>query len=261
MRMNNTDRAWQWFGATDPYFAVLSDERFRNKRLSAAAIDEFFTSGERYTEWLFDAVGRHFPPHVPPSRALDFGCGVGRVLIPLSRRCEEVVGVDVSDAMLHVARRNCEERGISNAALVLGDDTLAGVQGTFDFVHSFIVFQHIPIWRGETLTRRLLSLLREDGIGALHYTYDVQRSALTRASTWVKVHLPLARPLANLIRRKPIATPVMQMNAYSLTRLVSILNNGGCDEICMRATLHGEAGGVVARGMMLLFRKRRLPRL
>ncbi|HUF65656.1 MAG TPA: class I SAM-dependent methyltransferase [Gemmatimonadaceae bacterium] len=261
MPIHDADRAWEWFGATDPYFAVLTDDRYSGPRLSTAALEEFFASGERYTVALFDLLDRSIAPGFAPARALDFGCGVGRVLIPLSRRCEEVVGVDVSQSMLQVALRNCQEQGIANAALLRGDDELTAVSGTFDFIHSFIVFQHIPVARGEALTRRLLELLRQDGVGALHYTYDVQWPGMTGISTWAKLHVPLARTVANLIKRRPIPTPVMQMNAYSLSRLMRILHDAGCEQVCMRGTLHTEEGGLTARGVMVTFRKGGAPRL
>src|SRR5438876_12443696 len=39
-----------------------------------------------------------------PGRLLDLGCGTGRLLVPFSRRGFWVLGVDLSDAMLDVAR-------------------------------------------------------------------------------------------------------------------------------------------------------------
>lgn len=49
---------------------------------------------------------------VPPcARVLDAGCGTGRVGIELSRRGFGVVGVDLDDSMLAVARREAPEVG------------------------------------------------------------------------------------------------------------------------------------------------------
>jgi len=44
-----------------------------------------------------------------PSRALDAGCGTGRVAIELARRGIETVGVDLDAAMLDVARHKAPE--------------------------------------------------------------------------------------------------------------------------------------------------------
>ncbi len=54
-----------------------------------------------------------------PRVAIDFACGTGRVLQFLAERAPEVIGVDISAAMLEVARRHCPE-----ARLVEGDVTV-----------------------------------------------------------------------------------------------------------------------------------------
>ena len=51
---------------------------------------------------------------------LDAGCGTGRHLVPLCMRGHRVVGVDISPAMLGVARASLTEAGLAGA-LVRGD--------------------------------------------------------------------------------------------------------------------------------------------
>ena len=51
--------------------------------------------------------------------AIDFACGTGRVLEYLAGRAREVIGIDISPAMLEVARRRCP-----GARLVEGDITV-----------------------------------------------------------------------------------------------------------------------------------------
>jgi len=109
---------------------------------------------------------------------LDYGRGVGRLLVPLTNRSSMAVGVDISPGMLEQARANCERMHATSARLLHVDelDTLA--PGSFDLVHSFIVFQHIPVARGEGMLRRLTALLAEKGVGAIHLAYWDSRPAL-----------------------------------------------------------------------------------
>src|SRR5690349_22592424 len=94
------DRTWRPYGRTDPYFAVLTDEAYRRENLDEGARRAFFESGERHVEWVLAAARRLTGEGWRPRRVLDFGCGVGRVLIPLARGAESAVGVDVSPEML-----------------------------------------------------------------------------------------------------------------------------------------------------------------
>src|SRR5215813_8304094 len=141
--MGNTDRTWKKLGEIDPYYGVLSHPRFRAAATEGEIRREFFMSGEDHVERVFATIRENLDPEFAPSRALDFGCGVGRVTIPLARRIAQVVAIDVSDSMLSEANKNCEEAGVRNVTLLKSDDGLGRLSGDFDFLHSFIVFQHI----------------------------------------------------------------------------------------------------------------------
>src|SRR5262245_17464712 len=127
--MGNTDKAWRRFGQIDPYFAVLSQPRFRTAAKEGETRRAFFTSGAEQIDRLFATIRENLDPEFAPRRALDFGCGVGRVTIPLARRVEQVVGLDVSDSMLEEAKKNCEEVGVRNVTLLKSDDSLENVSG------------------------------------------------------------------------------------------------------------------------------------
>jgi SAM-dependent methyltransferase len=76
--------------------------------------------------------------------ALEIGCGPGRLMRPLSRHFKEIHGVDVSDAMIRLARERL--RGTPNAFPhhSSGSDLKLFPDEKFDYVYSYAVFQHIP---------------------------------------------------------------------------------------------------------------------
>ena len=78
-------------------------------------------------------------------RALEIGCGSGRMTRCFAEDFAEVHAVDVSPAMLARARERLA--GVENAALHLGSgyDLADFADASFDFVFSYIVFQHIPV--------------------------------------------------------------------------------------------------------------------
>lgn len=77
------------------------------------------------------------------STVLDLGCGIGRVMLPLSAHVKEIHGVDISPDMIRFAREYLN--GIGNVHLypVNGVDLKGFPAGKFDFVYSFITLQHI----------------------------------------------------------------------------------------------------------------------
>src|SRR5688572_20637499 len=104
--MDKNESVWKYFGEKDPYYGVFSIDEMRSDVLAEGARKKFFDSGEEHVDRLWREMEAHFGSAPEPRRALDFGCGVGRVAIPLAQRCKSVVGVDISEAMVEGARKN-----------------------------------------------------------------------------------------------------------------------------------------------------------
>jgi SAM-dependent methyltransferase len=126
---------WQDLGSLDPLWAILADDE---KKFGLWDLDEFFETGAREIESvLATAKVLNVPTHYRD--ALDFGCGVGRLSRAIRRQFESCLGVDISPAMIDLARRlnsDCKFEVIDEH----GMSTLGDAQ--FDFVYSNIVLQH-----------------------------------------------------------------------------------------------------------------------
>jgi trans-aconitate methyltransferase len=170
-----------------------------------------------------------------------------------------VVGVDVSPAMLDEARANCERFGITNATFHVSDDGLTALTAPFDFLNSSIVFQHIPPKRGEAIVRRMVELLADGGIGALQFTYGFDSATPTVRRLLTKAYwtVPGVWQLRNLVKREPVGAPRMEMNTYDMSRLLGILQEGGCHAVSLRFTDAGVFGHTM-HGAIVFFQKRRL---
>src|SRR5580700_5128335 len=121
----STDTAWEEWGRRDPYFGVITNPQFRSAGIDENAKREFFASGEHHVHGVMSTIRKHIDPKFAPRTVLDFGCGVGRLLIPFAKIAEAVVGLDVSPSMLEEARRNCDEQRLHNVRLFRSDDTLS----------------------------------------------------------------------------------------------------------------------------------------
>lgn len=247
--MSSTDHDWERMAQRDPYYAVITDPRYRQAVLDDAAREEFFQSGETHVERIFAIIKSGSDADFRPRRTLDYGCGVGRTLIPLAERSGEVVGFDVAPSMLAEARRICADR--SNISLVCGN--IAGISGQFDLIHAWLVFQHLPTRDGEAITRDLLARLADNGIAVLHYTYARRASWLRQWGYWLRVALPPVHSLLNVAAGRPFNDPLMQANCYNLNRLFAIIQDSGCGELLIRFTDHQGLGYL---GMSIICRKR-----
>jgi SAM-dependent methyltransferase len=248
---NNPDGAWEQWGSRDPYYGVLTDERYRKNNLSPEVLEEFFLSGEKHIQKILHNVRSHIDANFSPRRAIDFGCGTGRLVVPLARICEKVVGLDTSESMLAETRKNCESRSLTNVELVKSDDELTRLTGQYDFIHSVIVFQHIPISRGERIVVNLLKHLSPAGVGVLHFGFYTNASSASKAISRARGYIPLMHCMLNIIQGKKFNEAKMQMNPYDLNQLFFILQENGADKIYCEFTYDP-----CHRGVLLYFQKK-----
>lgn len=245
-----SNASWERFGKHDPYFGVWTEDRMRNAGASGPERDEFFASGGEHLQDVFSQIRSSLAPTFAPRRALDIGCGVGRVAIPLARLCDEVVGADISLGMLDEARRNCEAAEVTNVTLIESDDNLSRATGEFDFIHSFIVLQHIPPSRGEQIIQAIAGKLADDGVGAVHVLFASKRPRWHLALKTARRRVPFVNPLINALRGQAPTYPLIQMNQYNMNRLFELLwDNGFTRVVCTFINHDGYLG------VMIYFRK------
>jgi len=220
---------WNALGETQPYFAVLTEDRYLREQMSEEDREAFFASGDADIAHLFELI-----PDFAPKSALDFGCGVGRLTRALAKRVERVAGVDAAESMLRLARENVPGATFSST---IPDQR-------FDFIVSLIVFQHIPVRRGEALLDELLAHLEPGGAAALHFTFRRPGSSLRRIARGIRARVPLVHRVAQRLRgERPM--PYMQMNEYDQSRIVSIMRRHGCGEPRIVPTNHGGIEGAI----------------
>jgi SAM-dependent methyltransferase len=246
---NDSDRDWETWGKQNPYFGVLADQKFLNENLNEDSLQQFFLSGKSHVDHVYKVIRAKIRPDFAPVRVLDYGSGVGRILIPLAQRAEVAYGVDISSSMLQIASDNCRKSGAS-ATFINACDLDQIPVSSFDLVHSSLVFQHIPVSRGEDIFRKLISILASGGVGAIHFNYaDTRRSAI-KAASFARKKSALVHRMLNLLQERSFSAPMMQMNNYSINRLFNILMEERCFNSYVEFSEHGEH-----RGATLYFEK------
>jgi len=94
---------------------------------------------------------------------LDYGAGIGRLMMPLSKDCKYIVGLDVSNAMVTHSKNYL--KGIGNTQMLLCDSLgQAPVQpSSIDKIYSHIVLQHINKYKVLAILMNLKNYLAPGG--------------------------------------------------------------------------------------------------
>jgi len=92
-----------------------------------------------YLEWLFKPEWLK-----KESVVLEVGCGIGRLLSPVSKKVNTAHGVDISNRMLSESKEYLKDSPNVFTWKVLPDWTFPIESESLDLVYSVIVFQHIP---------------------------------------------------------------------------------------------------------------------
>ena len=158
---------WEKFAQDDPYTYIWT-------ALKGTDRHEFWRSGIRTIHEEFLPLLQLYK--VRTILSMELGCGIGRLLVPLARHFQQVVGVDVAHGMVQQAVSFVHDNGINNASFLAisgPEDFLrrAGHHlGTVDFIYSLLVFQHIPEFSAiEGYLHVIRVLLHKHGLAYLQF--------------------------------------------------------------------------------------------
>lgn len=165
MDLAELQRNWDAFGRIDPLWAILTTPRLRGNRWDPA---EFFSTGRDDVAGVMNDAARLGVPR-KCGRALDFGCGVGRLTQALANYVEHAVGVDIAPSMIELARRY-NVHGSRCEYIVNDSDNLSRfADQTFDIVYTGRVLQHVAPQYAEQYIREFVRVLAPGG----YLSFDV----------------------------------------------------------------------------------------
>ncbi|MFC5287025.1 class I SAM-dependent methyltransferase [Actinokineospora guangxiensis] len=164
MSFEEVRRDWTLLGESDPLWAVYVAPGKRGGRWD---VEQFLALGRADVaaeRARLAELGR------PTSweRALDFGCGAGRLSQALAEHAGSVVGVDVSAPMLATARSLDRSGGRCEFVLNDAPDLRRFADGSFDLVYTALVLQHLPRPVIEGYLPEFVRVLAPGGTGVLH---------------------------------------------------------------------------------------------
>lgn len=165
--LEETALTWSRFGEEKPHWSVLTHDNYTPDNIEAN-IDAFYQTGVHGLERVLNALKRAGLKSENFDKAMDFGCGVGRLSIPLAGLSERVTSVDISPGHLKLAQERAEATGVGNIDFThLRDLRDLDDFSDYDFILSLIVLQHNPPPIMAYAFSRLLRALRPGGVAII----------------------------------------------------------------------------------------------
>jgi ubiquinone/menaquinone biosynthesis C-methylase UbiE len=206
--------AWEDLSRREPFFSVLPIDAHRMANLTPERRTAFFASGETHVQWMLRTIAPLAPDFAPIS-ALEYGCGIGRLALPLAWRVQSVTAVDRSPTMLAHAREHTTRLGVTNIIFATPEELHASPR-KFDLVVCHLVLQRLPIRDGLRLIDELMARIAPGGFGLFQFPYATTASRGVQAMRWLRERVPVVNAIANRLRGKAAAEPFIPTHAYHL---------------------------------------------
>jgi SAM-dependent methyltransferase len=212
MRLSGLRRHWDEYGRSDPFWAILTAPDKKGNRWS---IDEFLQTGRDEIDALIGYLDQRGVSR-NRRRALDFGCGAGRLTHALARHFDEVIGVDIAPSMIDVAKRL--HAGTPNLAFhVNTSNRLESIASdSVDLVYTRLVLQHIPPRYVREYLAEFVRVLGAGGVLVFQLPAEGAQPVKVEGH-WLKRMLPL--PLISMIRAVRRLREFPRMEMHGLPRL------------------------------------------
>jgi len=160
MSLIELQRTWNALAKKDGMWAVLSGPLGTGRAWDAEA---FFRTGVEEVEFVLGRV-RAAGGAPESARALDFGCGLGRLTQALAPHFEHVDGVDIADEMIRRARSINRTGDRCQYHLNAAVDLAIFPDRAFDFVYSNITLQHMEPRYSTRYVEEFFRVVRPGGV-------------------------------------------------------------------------------------------------
>lgn len=228
---------WVRLGANEPWWGVLSAPEFLTENLTDQSKDRFYAQGVQEIDWVINLI-RDFEPGFFPERALDFGCGLGRLSFAMSAFAGSVLGVDVSPGMLAEAEHQRVLRGFTNVAF----DSSIPEDQRFDWVSTYIVLQHILPRTGYLIIADMLDRVNTGGWTSLQLTFAHDRrdiNSFLRDAAAMRYD----GEAATVLEFNETDVGEMSMYDYDMNRVLFLFAKRGFADLRLVHTDHGGVHG------------------
>lgn len=234
MTLEHTRRVFEQLGRDDPLYAVLTRPGYQGNQWDPEA---FFENGREEIDSLLRDLRRLDVP-VRFGRALDFGCGVGRLSQALAQHFEQVVGVDISATMIEAAQRYDRFPDSVRYLVNTTGDLAAFEDDSFDFIFTTKTLQHIPPQHALNYVREFMRVLRPAGVAVFQFRNGPHVEQGTVRGWLYHLRRHHLRQIARRLRNRP----AYEMHVINRDRVAAIVGHGGGEVIDVLDLSRGRPG-------------------
>eukprot|EP00742_Colponemidia_sp_Colp-10_P003021 GILJ01003223.1.p1 GENE.GILJ01003223.1~~GILJ01003223.1.p1 ORF type:complete len:305 (-),score=45.18 GILJ01003223.1:68-982(-) len=192
-------KVWETYGIEEPYYSVLTQDEYLMNNINEQSLKKFYASGSTEATRIKQLVAQTGVKLNTKGRALDFGCGVGRITVHLADLFDKVVGCDISTKHIALAENYVSHTPLSDrVSFVVSGASLAPL-GEFDFVYTVIVLQHMIPPLQQDMIAQFCKILKPSGVAMFHIPtyhpeYQWREDVGITKSTMMKVMMTHATP-------------------------------------------------------------------
>jgi ubiquinone/menaquinone biosynthesis C-methylase UbiE len=157
MNIQQLQRAWNELGKKDAMQAALY------KKVGKWRKSDFFATGIEEINSIMNDIGL-LGVDLPRKKALDFGCGAGRLTQALANYFSEVSGIDIAPSMIALANKYNHYPEKCKYYVNNSNDLAMFKDDTFDLIYSAVTLQHMEVQYVKNYISEFLRVLSRDGI-------------------------------------------------------------------------------------------------
>lgn len=227
-RVAQEEERWEEFAQRDPEWFVYTPRVGRG-----ATKNEYFDHGREIGDRMLSDLGGLLER---TDRAVEIGCGTGRVAIPLSENFKELIGTDIAPTMLSRLAENADKYDRTNIRTMSVKD--AWEDEGAELVYCVEVFQHIEdfeIIRG--YLDRVRTCIVNRGVAYLHFDMRPKDLSYLVKNSLPDVLLPRAwrRGIRRIRRSRAVVHEAFRGAGLEIVRE---LNSGTTNSVYIVRALH-----------------------
>ena len=215
MELNKLKQEWDKFGILNPQWAVL------NKEGEKMNLSQFFKTGEKEIRNIINYLSKN-QIKLNKGKALDFGCGMGRLTQALTPYFKKVYGVDISPSMIELSKKNNKYPKKCEFILNETDNLTIFEKNSFDFIYTVLVLQHMEPKFFLKYIKEFLHILKPNGI------LIFQLPSKRKLSWQTVIEIIFPKKFIHFMKKK-VYGAIMEMHTYDKDKMIEFLNKNKGD--------------------------------